>query len=354
MKHILKLTIGFFVVAIGFSCEDTNHEPLKENATVEVHSPFDLPKNVNGVLKFYSQESLDFWSNKVNAMSSSDFKNWQEKIGYESIEELFNDLVDAENKSSDSLTTVYSLTNILPKKIHLELPIHSTEVIPHLEKLYFFEGGGFFPVVSLLEPKITKLLNSKSQIYIGEDFIEFKKNGKFINKKKVQSLDGINLATITTNSYIDRLDKIKGDFRTITDISYYVNEQSIGVSGEGTKSATVSGFIEVRNFRKGFFGWNTRNTTSLRIQGNLNYHLYACGISNGAVLPPPNFPYSYSNLNLTTNGQNTTSLGFNFTSPTAGIQRTNTGCTSIPFGWNLGHQLIITGEGDNVAYFNNY
>lgn len=352
-KHFIKF--AFILPIIGFSCTEieSNYEPLTFNLESEKIESFDLPENLNGTLKFQSQKSLDHWASKVDKMTNLEFENWQKQIGYESMENFFNYLVEIENKASDSLERIYQSTKILPKRPHSDFTIHSKEVIPHLENLYFFEEGGFFPIASIIDPKVVRLLNSKSQIIVGDEFIEFKENGKFINKKKTQLLNGSNFATITPNSYLDRLDKIQGDYRTITDISYFVNEQNLA-SGGGTKSASVSGSIQVRNFRKGLFGWNTRKTRSLRIQGNLAYHLYACGISSGPILPPPNFPYSYTNLNITSNGQNTTSLVFNFTSPTNGITRTNIGCTTIPFQWQLNHQLIITGEGNNIGYFNNY
>jgi hypothetical protein len=355
MKKNINFAVAFFLALTVFSCEEieTNHEPLDIDSSNASHIEFDPPKNINGILKFDTHEAVRYWSDKVTDMNLSEFGSWQEEIGFQSMDDLFNYLVDVENIASDSLSIAYSSTNILPKKIHSSLPIHSKKVIPHLDKLYFFEGGGFFPIASLFEPKILRLLNANSQIIIGEDLIEFKENGKFINKRKIESLDGANLATITSNSYVDRLDKIMGNYRTITDISYYVNEVNLP-SGGGAKSASVSGNVQVRNFRKGLFGWNTRKTTNLRIQGNLNYHLYACNQDGGVVLPPPNFPYAHTNLNITSNGQNTTSITFNFTSPTTGIARTNIGCTSIPFGWLLGHQLIITGEGNNIANFDNY
>jgi hypothetical protein len=348
-----KLAYLFFLLIASFSCtEDGEIKPSLEsfpkNESLVV--PNQMPTLENGILKFKSDESLDIWiSNNQNFLQ---LNAYLESKKFESLENLYSHLVDIENIASDSLMTVFEKTKIMPSRVNAEFPIHSKKIEPFLKLMYFYPEGGFIPFASSIKPGIEKVLNIEAKVYIGSTLYQYIDNKVLVNGKTLKTKISFN-SIITPTEYIERHQNTIGDYRTITDISYVVKTRPWQGSTI-VKEYTVEGTILLRNFRNGLFGWNTRKTTSLRIEGELDYGLSVCPEfgSNGSLF------YQISNNNdnflLTSNGSSTTSIQSTFTLPTNNIWINDNGCWSqtIKFSRFIAHNLIITGENNNVSNFN--
>lgn len=97
----------------------------------------------------------------------------------------------------------------MPEKLHPQLPIHSENVLPFIQYLYFFPEGGFFPTASVVDPGMERLIDVNSRVMIGGDLVEYKENSKFINKVKVsqgnvEGLEGENKRILSSTSYANR------------------------------------------------------------------------------------------------------------------------------------------------------
>lgn len=346
-----KLTYLLFLLIVSFGCaEDGEIKPSLESFPKNESqvAPNQLPSLEKGILKFKSEENLDFWIS--NEQSTLNLTKWLNDKNFESLENLYSHLVDIENIASDSLMNVFEKTKIMPTRVNAEFPIHSKEVESFLSLLYFYPEGGFIPYASSIKPGIEKVLNVEGKVFIGDDLYQYIDNNILVNGDIIKTKNFIN-SIITPTEYIERHQNTVGNYRTITDISYTV-ESRPWFGSTTIKEYTVVGTILLRNFRNGLFGWNTRKTTSLRIEGGITYGLSVC--PSDAVNPYYQIYNVNNNFLLTSNGSNTTSIQTTFTIPTNNQWYEDFFCqnTTFKFLYLITHNLKITGENNNVSYFN--
>lgn len=144
-----------------------------------------------------------------------------------------------------------------------------------------------------------------------------------------------------------------GNYRTITDLTFtirqstvFLNQNFLPLPAMGTNTWPEWNII-LRNFRKGAFGWNTRKTTSLEIEGNFNHSWNTCAFGN-TFMPP----FFSGTMNVNSGGSSTTSIGWTFIDPNFRFNQCYNDPISIQFRWNSNFDIQITGEGNNVSNFN--
>lgn len=345
-----KLFSAICVALLFFSCtqiDSPSGEPQIVESAVE-NDNFQVPPTLkNGILHFESWSSANFWIKETSNMDENSRRNWEAKFGnFHSLDALFEHLVEIENNSSDSLLRVYEATQIMPARINNDYPIHNKMIENYLDLLYFYPGGGFIPFASKEKPGIERILNEDGEVYVEGKNYKYKDGNIFIDGKILKSPDLKN-AAITPTVYNERHQSTIGNYRTITDLFYDVQTRPISSM---VNEYTVVGNIVLRNFRKGLFGWNTRKTTSLKIGGDLRYSLTICPVTDPTSY---SIVQNYSNLNITSNGNNTTSIEFFFTAPTNDEWYSDIFCinASSKFVHNLNFNLTITGENNNVSTF---
>lgn len=349
-----KTIFAFILLIMAFGCNEVQEiNPSLQNSYLDQSqvSVQQLPLVENGILKFKSQENLDFWiSSRKNLL---ELGVYLKRKDFRSLEDLFSQLVDIENKASDSLTAVFEKTKIMPNRINSEYPIHSKEIEPYLSLLYFYPEGGFIPFGSIIRPGIENVLNEDAKVYVSNDLYDYNSQKVSINGHVPKTNYLLN-SIITPTEYIERHQNTVGNYRTITDISYVVQSRS-WYGSTTIKEYTVVGTILLRNFRNGLFGWNTRKTTSLRIAGELNYGLSVCPDPYTYTSTQPFYNISVDNNNylLTSNGSSTTSIQSTFTIPTNNLWYYDQACSNstIKFAYRIYHNLTITGENNNVSNF---
>ena len=355
MKNLFRLII----VVIAFSCNSFEENTVIENLPETNVESFDFkpPMIINGVLKFENEESLFFWLNETRKMTPTEFANWEQKLGFKSFLTLYEKLVDEENEASDSLTQAFNNSRIMPERLHSEFPIHSKNTLPYLPYLYIFDGGGIAPLASILENGMERLVNEQSEVIIGDQFVQYKNNSKLINGNILKnSVNGLNLlVTPSPTGYSERHTSTDGNYRTITDLTFTIRQSSVFLNQNfgplptyGTNTSPEWNIL-LRNFRKGFFGWNTRKTTSLKMVGNFNHSWSTCGDIN------PYLPPSYNGMiNINSGGSSTTSIEWNFIDPNLKFNQCYNSPIEDQFRWSSNFNIEITGENNNVSNFVGY
>lgn len=353
MKNFFRLII----VLLAFSCNSFEESTIMETEPEKTLEKFDFspPILVNGILKFENEESLSFWLGEVRRMEPSEFSKWELSLGFRSFATIFDRLVDEENEASDSLTQAFKSSRIMPERIHSEFPIHSKNTLPYLPYLHVFHEGGIAPLASIIENGMERLINEHSEVIVSEQFIQYKDNNKLVNGKILKGSDiGLNLSVTTSpTGYSDRRISTIGNFRTITDLTFTIRQsgvflnQNFGPLPTTGTNAWPEWNIILRNFRQGFFGWNTRKTTSLKIEGEISHGLKTCGVLN-------NFPalIDYNGtVNVNSGGSSTTTLVWTFNDPNLNFNQCYNFPISEQFKWISSLDLNITGEGNNVSNF---
>lgn len=342
-----KLLYTLFFITLFCSCEslDETNPTISEDvskSTLQENTAPSLPTSKNGILLFKDWDSAEFWINETKDLDENSRRMWEKKFNdFNSLDALFEYLVEVENLASDSLLMVFESTHIMPERVNLEYPIHSKKVEDYLDLLYFYPGGGFIPFASKVKPGIERILNAASEVYIGSNLYKYSNGKETVNGNVIKTPNLENFYYNETE-YNERHQNTIGNYRTITDILYKVETRPY-FNTSWTES-TVNGNIVLRNFRKGLFGWNTRKTTSLKIEGSLDYYFQVCGFSF--------LQHDYPSISITSNGQNTTSLEFYFTLPTQGNWMNEPYCSNSWL-YSINHDLTITGENNNVSNFAN-
>ncbi|KEO72093.1 hypothetical protein [Anditalea andensis] len=375
MKKIL-LALNVFMVVFMTNCSliENQIDSSAENDTIAIIDKNQILNEIgirNGILTIPSEEKLFEIVATVNKLNYDEYINWSKKFsGFNSMLILYNNLIELENLESDKILQVFKESNVLPERLNEQHLVHSKEALNHIDLLYIYPEGGIIPVASHILPGLEFLVNDKGQIFIGNELRTYDR--KQIKNQKNIDLENKWLGFV--DNYSNRVDYIVGSNRTITDIAYYYRTTSAGL-------VSATGVITVRNFRKGAFGWNTRATTELKIEGDLIYSAYYNPLcydyeATESILPPlqrlfcstPNAKYicdrthsnEFINLNFNSGGSSTSSISLYFTQSTQNnwVQSYNypyncsyTGDIQYANFLFIAHKLIITGESNIKTNF---
>ncbi|MBW3467722.1 hypothetical protein [Arthrospiribacter ruber] len=319
-----KIVVLLLIVVCG--CQlDNSIDTTFDNSETHEESILSRVKFSNSRLVVKDYETLKELINYVSSMSPLEYRRFVNSFpSFETMYDLYDLLTDLENIESDKLFDNYQKTGVFPEVIHPEIPINSSKTLEYLDYLYFYDDGGFIPYASTIIPLIELVLNNKGEIIISDELVTFSKS-KFQNSKlneniSINRLENTNsLSPVTING-------------TETNGNNRITYSILFESPISSSFIRLSGNVLVRNWRKGFFGWNTRNTKSLKIEGNLRYNV-ELGISNFPCVEECNYPgctpgnvcavaqrlnSNYNDLDISSNGNDVKQLSFNFVLPQHG------------------------------------
>ncbi|SMD42896.1 hypothetical protein SAMN00777080_1464 [Aquiflexum balticum DSM 16537] len=348
-KTIFYILFGFSIFGCNISETEFDLKNLSEDQEDFILSKV---KVENNMLSVESEADLSEVISHFSKLTIEEYMDFVRRTkGFESFQLLFEDLVDLENEESDKLFEFTKKYNIQPEKVHDSLPIHSQKVIPYIELLYFYPGGGFVPLAEVLYPGIELLINIEGKVLVGRKVLQFKNNRIYEDGIELKDKESENFKTIP--NYFRNSTVASGKYRTSTDVWFNTEFRELNNEyGPYNEHRITGGGVRLRNFRQGFFGWNTRKTTELKIQGDLEYLLAACS-SQPPLAHWSNY-HTYYNQTKTSNGANVTSITWNFVLPHHGNWIGGCSPSFDDSRARIAFDLTITGENNNVSPFKEY
>lgn len=358
MKKMKRISIILtFLVTMG--CQVNVDEPKFDETKITNSNILSKVKYEDSRLEVDNYETLIELLHYVRGMDRLEYRKFVSSFtGFSTMADLYDQLSDIESQESDRLFREFEKTGVFPDRVHPTLPINSKETIRYLDILFFLDGGGFIPFGSSQIPSIELVLNRESEIKVGDEIVIFS-NSKFSRSKlskflaQARTQNTTSLPQIALNG-----SQTSGNNRITYDVIFNTPLSSGSIS--------LGGYVSVRNWRRGFFGWNTRRTTELKIEGFLRYNV-ELGITNlpcSEWICPGCSPVNlcqaiqkrsqvYNNLNLGLNGGNEKELIFNFVLPAHQIPTTYQ--TSLANRRTFSTDLVLRGENQvtvSVPFFN--
>ncbi|MEQ9373671.1 MAG: hypothetical protein RIG68_00690 [Imperialibacter sp.] len=346
MKKILRIAT-IVALVLGFSCSQddvSNPEPAAS-----------LPSKINvtdGRLVFPSATVFNSTRDALSDATNDDLDNWESRFaGFKSQRSILKEILKKDEKHKEAIDNL-PMEDALKLKETIGDDFYFDEsVLSNKNILDFDEDGVFYLKIEGYAPSIEKFVNRHGLVQIGDSIFSYSEGYiKVItdgNANKIKSLSDYNESNRKENVYVSTVKRETIEislengrsmlFNGTSDCTGYTTGggqrvkgraealYSTPSGGQGTGPYIIYMYLRASNEYKGVFGWRSKDTSQLNINGWVDYYVTTYPVTTITDI---------ITLNATTNGQTVSTITYDIYN----VQ------SNYPIGYGLQGSLTYTGR----------